>query len=183
MIANDAATGDNENKHKEEEHPMAQESRKMFIPPGGETMVVVKGSDVEIAWTFDNDISQVILRIWWFKKTGASNFKRLAFIHVDDQDPTILNGTSLSRFEIVKPATLLLKKIDLDYTGTPIVVNEGENVTCLCQGQGGNIPGHVNVTCFKDGAQISNTELQQNMQILKDVNERNSGNDTCRDGV
>ena len=81
-------------------------------------MVVVKGSDVEIAWTFDNDISQVISRIWWFKKTGSSNFKRLAFIHFDDQDPTILNGSSLSRFEVVKPATLLLKNIDLDYTGT-----------------------------------------------------------------
>jgi hypothetical protein len=42
---------------------------------------------------------------------------------------------------------------------SPIVVNKGENVTCLCQGHGGNIPGHVNVTWFKDGAQISNTEL------------------------
>ena len=63
---------------------------------------------------------------------------------------------------------------------SPIVVNKGENVTCLCQDHGGNIPGHVNVTWFKDGAQISNTELQQNMLILKDVNERNSGNYTCR---
>ncbi|CAB3988512.1 B-cell receptor CD22 isoform X1 [Paramuricea clavata] len=171
-------------------------------------MVVVNGSDVIIAWTFDDPISTVFVRHWKFRTSNGT--KNLAYIF-RNQNTTIVARSRLPGVEIIKPGMLVLKNVDFRYNGTyrfylltpsgsftsdvtvfvagkptvsvcssAIVVNGGENVTCLCRGQGVNIPGLVNVTWFKDGAQIGKTESQQNELILNYVNERNSGNYTCR---
>ena len=58
-----------------------------------------------------------------------------------------------------------------------IEVNEGDNVTFVCRGVGGNPP--ANVTWYKDGVQISETKQENNTLNLYDVNGTDRGNYTC----
>ena len=85
---------------------------KIFLPPGGDVMIVSPGADVEIAWTFDVPLLHVKLRWWRF----LSNYDTLATIF-NEESMDIRNST-FSGIEIKKPATLILKNIDYRYNGT-----------------------------------------------------------------
>ena len=79
-------------------------------------MSILPGSTAKIQWSYDDDISKVINRVWYFKSTDGSPREPLAFI-VFDGDPQILNST-IPGVDIEKPATLVLKNVDLSYNGT-----------------------------------------------------------------
>ena len=88
---------------------------KINPPPGGNTIISSQGSQVTISWSFDNPIYRVIFRIWSFHRYGDET-EDLALIHAD-KSPIIMNS-SLPGIEVVKPATLVLKNVDLRYNGT-----------------------------------------------------------------
>ena len=79
-------------------------------------MTILPGSTAKIQWSYDDDISKVIYRVWYFKSSGRSQRELLAFILSDDI-PQILNST-IPVVDIEKPATLVLKNVDLSYNGT-----------------------------------------------------------------
>ena len=80
-------------------------------------MTFLPGSTVNITWSFSNDLSQVIYRVWYFTSSDGSFVdERLARI-IDDENPQIFNS-GLSGVSIVKPATLLLKNVNQTYDGT-----------------------------------------------------------------
>ena len=80
-------------------------------------MTVLPRSTVNITWSFNNDISQVSLREWYFTSSdGSFVTERLARIF-DDENPRI-DPSGLSGVSIVKPATLLLKNVNQTYNGT-----------------------------------------------------------------
>ena len=72
---------------------------------------------MNITWSFNDDVSQVIARVWYFTSSeGSFVDERLAMI-IDDENPRIFNS-GLSGVSIVKPATLLLKNVNQTYNGT-----------------------------------------------------------------
>ena len=80
-------------------------------------MTVLPGSTVNITWSFNDDVSQVFSRVWYFTSSDGSFVdERLARI-IDDENPQIFN-IGLSGVSIVKPATLLLKNVNQTYDGT-----------------------------------------------------------------
>ncbi|XP_028407337.1 scavenger receptor cysteine-rich type 1 protein M130-like [Dendronephthya gigantea] len=58
-----------------------------------------------------------------------------------------------------------------------IAVNLGDDITCLCEAKGGKPP--ANVTWYKDGVQFGDTEQEQNVLTLSNVNETDIGTYTC----
>ncbi len=56
-------------------------------------------------------------------------------------------------------------------------VNEGDNFTCVCKGEGGNPP--ANVTWYKDGVQIGETGKENETLTLINVNETSNGIYKC----
>jgi hypothetical protein len=56
-------------------------------------------------------------------------------------------------------------------------VNEGDNFTCVCKGEGGNPP--ANVTWYKDGVQIGETGKKNKTLKLISVNETSNGMYKC----
>ena len=96
---------------------------KITSPPDGTRLTFLPGSTEKIQWTFDDDISlrhrgRVDLsdRSWYFTSSDGSQRERLATIYFDGE-PGILNS-SLPGVAIEKPATLVLKNIDLRNNGT-----------------------------------------------------------------
>ena len=86
-------------------------------PLDGSNITVLPGENVNIKWSFNDDVSQVISRAWYFTSSDGSFVdKRLARI-IDDENPQIFNS-GLSGVSIVKPATLLLKNVNQTYDGT-----------------------------------------------------------------
>ena len=75
--------------------------------------VVKPGSTVNLQWDFDDDIKTVTARTWRF--FGDSGSRILALISVDAKP--IIRDQSL-KFEIKKPATLILKDVNESYNGT-----------------------------------------------------------------
>jgi hypothetical protein len=61
---------------------------------------------------------------------------------------------------------------------SPITVNEGDNVTCVCRGEDGNPP--ANVTWYdKDGVQIGGTGKEEQTLTLSNVVKTVSGTYKC----
>ena len=86
-------------------------------PPDGTNITVLPGSTVNITWSFNDDVSQVLSRAWYFTSSNSSiNWKLLAGI-IDDGKPRIYNS-GFSGVSIIKPATLLLKNVNQTYGGT-----------------------------------------------------------------
>ena len=80
-------------------------------------MTVLPGSTVNIAWSFNVDISQVLFRAWRFTSSdGKFVGKHLASI-IHHGQPQI-EDSGLSGVSIIKPATLLLKNVNQTYDGT-----------------------------------------------------------------
>ena len=79
-------------------------------------MIFLPGSTVKIDWSYVGDISKVNLRAWYFKTSESSQLGELTAIFLD-RDPQPKNTTLIPRFEIEKPATLVLKNVDETYNG------------------------------------------------------------------
>ena len=60
---------------------------------------------------------------------------------------------------------------------SPVIVDEGDNVTCVCRGQGGNPP--ANVTWYKDNHKISGTGKEEKALTLNNVDRTASGTYKC----
>ena len=61
---------------------------------------------------------------------------------------------------------------------SPITVNEGDNVSCTCQGQGGNPP--ADVTWYKDNRKIGRTGKEEKTLTLTNVtNKKDHGSYKC----
>ena len=60
---------------------------------------------------------------------------------------------------------------------SPIMVDEGDNVTCVCRGQGGNPP--ADVTWYKDNRKIGGTGKEEKTLIRYDVDRAASGTYKC----
>ena len=58
-----------------------------------------------------------------------------------------------------------------------ISVNEDDNVTCLCKGEGGNPP--ATVTWYKDGVQVGNSRQEEQLLTLRNINETDNGTYKC----
>ena len=56
---------------------------------------------------------------------------------------------------------------------SPITVNEGDDFTCVCRGEGGNPP--ANVAWYKDGVQIGGTGIEEQTLTLSNVNGTDNG--------
>ena len=84
-------------------------------PAEGTEFVFLPGSTGNLTWTFDDDVSTLVLRAWFFTRSGGSKSERLATIADDDNRK--VRQSSLSGVEIVKPATLLLKNVNQSYDG------------------------------------------------------------------
>ena len=61
---------------------------------------------------------------------------------------------------------------------SPIIVHEGDNVSCACQGQGGNPP--ADVTWYKDNHKIGESGKEEKTLTLTNVtNEKDDGSYKC----
>ena len=61
---------------------------------------------------------------------------------------------------------------------SPILVNEGDNVSCTCQGHGGNPP--ADVTWYKDNHIIGETRKEEKALTLTNVtHEKDHGSYKC----
>ena len=90
---------------------------EIVLPPFGNLTYVAKGSNVNLPWTYDFGAKIILQRVWAFSKTGkSSDLKTVASIIVDGK-PDITN-TTLNNVNITKPATLVLKNVNLDNNGT-----------------------------------------------------------------
>lgn len=58
-----------------------------------------------------------------------------------------------------------------------IMVNVGDNITCLCEGKGGFPP--ADVTWYKDDTQIGDIKKEQNTLTLKNIDRTDSGTYKC----
>ena len=58
-----------------------------------------------------------------------------------------------------------------------MTVNEDDDITCVCKGQGGNPP--ANVTWYKDGVQVNETGKEEQTLIRRNVSEADRGMYTC----
>ena len=87
-------------------------------PPDGTKLIFASGSTANITWSFDDKISEVSSRTWFFTNSdGSIDGKRLGRI-IDDEKPRIDKDNGLSGVKIVKPATLILENVNQTYNGT-----------------------------------------------------------------
>ena len=89
-------------------------SGRIVSPAKGTKFTFLPGSTGNLTWIFDDEISTLDTRCWYFIPSGGSS-EQLARIF-DDDNPEI-RQSSLPRVEIVKPGTLLLKNVNQNYNG------------------------------------------------------------------
>jgi hypothetical protein len=58
-----------------------------------------------------------------------------------------------------------------------VTASEGDDVKCVCKGEGGNPP--ANVTWFKDGVQIGETGTEERTLTLSNIDRIASGTYKC----
>ena len=80
-------------------------------------MTVLPGSTVNITWSFNDDVSQVSSRVWYFTSSDGSFVNTLLASIFRDGQPQI-EDSGLSGVSILKPATLLLENVNQTYDGT-----------------------------------------------------------------
>lgn len=79
-------------------------------------MVILPGSNARITWTFDDDISKVDSRSWFFTSSNDSAKRTLAVILLTAAP--VLFHESLPEFNIIPPGTLVLRNVNESYDGT-----------------------------------------------------------------
>ena len=87
--------------------------------PGGNSLVVLTGSNVSINWTFTDDPTRTTLE-WFFEPGDGSSRLHLATKYPGGKAQ--LQSSSLSRVTIEDPATLVLTNVDHNYNGTYFLV-------------------------------------------------------------
>ena len=87
-------------------------------PPDGSRLYFLNGSTANITWSFDDKVSTVSFRAWFFTSSDGSIVgKRLG--RINDEDKLRIDGNSgLSGVKIIKPATLILENVNQTYNGT-----------------------------------------------------------------
>ena len=89
-------------------------------PPNGTRLTYLPGSTAKLQWTYNCNAfchRRYVFRRWWyFTSSDGGQRERLATIY-DDDEPHIHNS-SLPEVAVEKPATLILKNVDLRYNGT-----------------------------------------------------------------
>ena len=68
---------------------------------------------MKITWTFDDDISNVIVRTWSFTSSDSSSKRTIALAIVNSR---VVNF--LPQFMVIPPATLVLNNVSQSYDGT-----------------------------------------------------------------
>ena len=89
---------------------------KITSPSDGTELVVLSGSDQSITWTFDDDISNVAVRVWSFTSSDGSPKRTLA-VAVGDGVPQPLKK-NLPEFDVTTQGALVLKNVNQSYDGT-----------------------------------------------------------------
>ena len=165
----------------------------VFGPSNRTNLIFMSGSTEKLEWSFTDDISGIVARIWTFTPSDGRMKLNLARIFDDGEVQVVTTSYEVA---VEKPATLVLKNINLTYDGTyqfslspgaspsdvvvyiavkpnatacpnPITVNEGGNVSCTCQGLGGNPP--ADVAWYKDNLKISETGKEEKTLTLTNV--------------
>ena len=86
-------------------------------PPDGTRLTFSPGSTAKLQWTYNCSEYCLVLRRWWyFTSSDGGQIENLATIYGDDE-PGIYKS-SLPEVAVEKPATLILKNVDLRYNGT-----------------------------------------------------------------
>ena len=88
---------------------------KIISPPDGTALTFLPGSSENITWTFDDVISGVASRTWFFTSSDGLRAGTLGVIALDLQ-PQIQENV-LPRINIIKPATLVLNNVNHSYDG------------------------------------------------------------------
>ena len=78
-------------------------------------MTFISGSTGRIMWSFDDDIKWYSTRTWTFTPTDGQPLVGLARI---SGDRAVQLFTTSYEFAVEKPATLVLKNVNLTYDGT-----------------------------------------------------------------
>ena len=87
----------------------------ILLPPEGDTFVAKPGENVTIKWSYRN--AGTVFRFWLFESSDGGSAELLASISRNG-DPVIEKNISLAGVEIEKPATLVLRNVNLRYNGT-----------------------------------------------------------------
>ena len=90
---------------------------QIISPPNGAKLTFLNGSTENITWLFNDDVSTVRDRAWYFTSSDGSFDAKLLASIFRDQEPQI-EKSGLSGVTIVKPATLIFKNVNQTYNGT-----------------------------------------------------------------
>ena len=85
-------------------------------PTNGTTLTFLPGTNGTIDWSLTVSASQAQVRTWLFKSRDGSRTGQLTRI-IDNMDRGQKNLSLIPRFEIEKPATLILMNVDETYNG------------------------------------------------------------------
>ena len=82
-------------------------------------LIFLPGSTGNITWKFDDDLSKILFRYWSFTSSEGST-RRTFFVLMlagNRSQQKICKGV-LPKFDIIKPATLVLYNLNQSYDGT-----------------------------------------------------------------
>ncbi|XP_028413744.1 titin-like [Dendronephthya gigantea] len=179
----------------------------VYIPSSGNIFTFLPGSTAKIVWTFDDSISSIFYRSWEFTSTNATlGSVVLAGINRDGS-PTILVSFPVIavekpstlilqnvdhrydgkyRFTVTASTASSLSEVvvfvaekptvTLDCS-SPVTLNEGDNFTCLCRGDGGNPP--ANVSWFKNGVKITDVGIERQTLNISNISRTDNGTYKC----
>ncbi|CAB4036888.1 roundabout homolog 1, partial [Paramuricea clavata] len=139
-------------------------------PRDGTKRTFVPGSSRNITWTFDD--AKAAYRAWSFTSSNGLGSGLLGGIFSDFEPQTTTDV--LPGVDIIKPHAL---KPTVTTCSSPVTVIEGNDLTCECQGQGGN-PA-ANVIWFIDDIQIDKTGKEEQTLSRRNVSAADSGTYKC----
>ncbi|XP_046858268.1 uncharacterized protein LOC124451697 isoform X2 [Xenia sp. Carnegie-2017] len=176
-------------------------------PPDGQRFVFLPGSSHNITWTL-NVTGNINAWLWSFTPRGSSSPQQIAYIFSNSDLPQYYTSPSTFEvfkpgtlwlkninesyngeftFRIITtPCTsskvnvyIAAKPNVIINCSTPLVVNEGDNVSCVCIGEGGNPP--ANVTWFdKDNNIIGDVGVVSKTLVITNVTLNDGGNYRCK---
>ena len=88
---------------------------KITSPRDGTELTILPGSTRNITWTFDDDLSTVTTRSWFFTSSVDLTAKLIAQISVFGHN---VRKDILPGVDIIEPATLNLTNVSQSYDGT-----------------------------------------------------------------
>ena len=85
-------------------------------PTNGTKLIFLPGTTGKIDWSLTVSVSEALVRTWNFNSSDGSRRGDLTRI-IDNMDRGPKNLSLIPRFEIEKPATLILMNVDEAYNG------------------------------------------------------------------